>query len=224
MYWAVRQICMAKHLRSLRWWGGGFVRPRREKTNTTDDFHYCVLPFSTHPITARINWLSYLSAKGPTQGLPALLRTTCTLSFFRACLLFMCKTILAFLRGCNTFVRFKVATLKRRPFVAGDTGCNWDLYPPVPPPLPRLAFSLLSSGRDLGRMWHFAEYVWWEWIMLFRFIMALYFSAGSFLRCPSGPGGETWGGCSKAQTAYIFHDVHAVLLGGSAEMLCFLSL
>lgn len=62
----------------------------------------------------------------------------------------------------------------------------------------------LSAGRDLGRMWHFPETVWWEWIMLFRFIMALYFSAGSFLRCPFGPGGETWGGVLKDRQRTYF--------------------
>lgn len=48
--------------------GGEGSSGRERKTSTTDDFHYCILPFSQHPITARINWLCYLSFKAQCRG------------------------------------------------------------------------------------------------------------------------------------------------------------
>lgn len=47
MYWAVRQICMAKHLRSREWWGGWF-------TGQPENVHNGRLSLRTHAFTCTL--------------------------------------------------------------------------------------------------------------------------------------------------------------------------
>lgn len=94
--------------------GGEGSSGRERKTSTTDDFHYCILPFSQHPITARINWLRYLSFQSPMQRLLPLsspaLRTfiPCVLLFFWVFCSCIKPIALFLLWGFNTFYNLQV--------------------------------------------------------------------------------------------------------------------
>lgn len=69
-------------------------------------------------------------------------------------------------------------------------------------PTPLLRSHPWSEG--FTRAWLIPECIWSEWIMPFRFIMALYFSSlSSFLVC-SAPGNQTY------KTGYIFYCMCAV--------------
>lgn len=230
MYWAVRQICMAKHLRSRRWWGGGFVSI---KTSTTDDFHYCIFAFFQHPITARINWLCYLSFKSQCRGCWLFLPPLYALISCLFCVLRTHKALFL-LRGFNTFCNLQVKKKTSRSVAFEKDGhlqrairCVIRIY--------TLAYRRRCPGSPLSLhnrpvsgqgAW---ENVTLPWVRLMGVNHAfqihygtLFFHWAFSLLSIQSWEWDVWG-CINGQTAYIFHDMCVVLLRGPAEMLGSLS-
>lgn len=228
MYWAVTQICMAKHLRSRGWWGGWFTGQGENVHNGWLSLRRCRFAYTlVQLLPGLIDHRTFLSpAPEPVvfcslQRRPRdpllpflLLRSSCPRFTDRALQKKFRGDILRRARRwgggrCSVWGKnCRGARLRGRTFAGSHTLGIIRIYVcPSIPPHPRLILVPAvdpSVVRRFTGAWLIPECVWSEWITPLRFIMALYFSSLSSSLVQLSTGNE------MCKTGYIFYCMDAV--------------